>query len=41
EASNELASKGKSLDEEFASLNKDSEVEAELAALMKQYEDKK
>ncbi|WP_435925411.1 PspA/IM30 family protein [Paenibacillus sp. DYY-L-2] len=40
EASNELTSKGKSLDDEFASLNKDSEVEAELAALLKQYEEK-
>ncbi|HUC92188.1 MAG TPA: PspA/IM30 family protein [Paenibacillus sp.] len=41
EASNELtASKGKSLDEEFAELNKNKAVEDELAALMKQYENK-
>lgn len=41
EASNELnASKGKSLDEEFANLNKNKAVEDELAALMKQYEQK-
>ncbi|MDB4867103.1 MAG: PspA/IM30 family protein [Cohnella sp.] len=41
EASNELASsKGKSLDEEFANLGKDTKVEDELAALMKQYEKK-
>lgn len=38
EASNELSSKGKSLDEEFAELNKDKAVEDELAALLKQYE---
>jgi len=38
EASNELASaKGKSLDDEFESLNKNQGVEDELAALMKQY----
>ncbi|MNP54829.1 hypothetical protein D3C76_1494190 [compost metagenome] len=41
EASNELNAKGKSLDEEFEGLNKDAAVEAELAELMKQYEDKK
>lgn len=41
EASNELSSKGKSLDDEFENLSKDAEVDAELAALMKQYEDKK
>lgn len=41
EASNALyASKGKSLDEEFEQLNKDAEVEAELAELMKLYEKK-
>lgn len=41
EASNELlASKGKSLDEEFANLNKDKAIEDELASLMKQYEQK-
>ncbi|WP_274364773.1 PspA/IM30 family protein [Paenibacillus thermotolerans] len=38
EASNEMTAKGKSLDEEFAELNKDKAVEDELAALMKQYE---
>jgi len=39
EASNELAdSKGKSLDEEFADIGKNTAVDAELAALMKQYE---
>lgn len=38
EASNEVSSKGKSLDEEFAELNKDKAVEDELAALLKQYE---
>ncbi|CAM4216741.1 PspA/IM30 family protein [Paenibacillus alkaliterrae] len=38
EASNEMTSKGKSLDEEFAKLGKDKAVEDELAALMKQYE---
>lgn len=38
EASNELTAKGKSLDEEFAALNKDKAVEDELSALMKQYE---
>ena len=41
EASNELNAKAKSLDEEFESLNKDAAVEAELAELMKLYEDKK
>ncbi|SMF86214.1 phage shock protein A (PspA) family protein [Paenibacillus uliginis N3/975] len=40
EASNELNSKEKSLDEEFESLGKDKVVEDELAALMKQYENK-
>ncbi|PZD96149.1 PspA/IM30 family protein [Paenibacillus sambharensis] len=41
EASNELnSSKGRSLDEEFAALGKDKAVEDELAALMKQYENK-
>ncbi|WP_152393689.1 PspA/IM30 family protein [Paenibacillus guangzhouensis] len=40
EASNEMASKGKSLDDEFAALNKDKAVDDELAALMKQYENK-
>ncbi|WP_068617544.1 PspA/IM30 family protein [Paenibacillus tuaregi] len=38
EASNELSNKGKSLDDEFAELNKDKAVEDELAALLKQYE---
>jgi phage shock protein A len=39
EASNELSSaKGKSLDEEFANLDKDKKVDDELAALLKQYE---
>lgn len=40
EASNELQSKGKSLDDEFANLGKDQAVEDELAAIMKQYEKK-
>ncbi|WP_106767718.1 PspA/IM30 family protein [Paenibacillus faecalis] len=40
EASNELNTKEKSLDEEFESLGKDQAVEDELAALMKQYENK-
>jgi phage shock protein A len=41
EASNALYdAKGKSLDEEIAELGKDAEIEAELAALMKQYEKK-
>ncbi|GIO31203.1 MULTISPECIES: PspA/IM30 family protein [Paenibacillus] len=40
EASNEMSSKGKSLDEEFEQLGKDKAVEDELAALMKQYENK-
>jgi len=39
EATEELSdSKGKSLDEEFASLGKDKAIEDELAALMKKYE---
>ncbi|MCQ6560454.1 PspA/IM30 family protein [Paenibacillus mendelii] len=38
EASNEMSSKGKSLDDEFAALGKDKAVEDELAALMKKYE---
>ncbi len=38
EASNEMSSKGKSLDDEFAELGKNSAVDSELAALMKQYE---
>ncbi|WP_410768473.1 PspA/IM30 family protein [Fontibacillus sp. BL9] len=41
EASNELNSKGADLDDEFEKLGKDQAVEDELAALMKQYEDKK
>ncbi len=42
EASNSLhASKGKSLDDEFAALGKDQAVEDELAALLKQYENDK
>ncbi|WFR60715.1 PspA/IM30 family protein [Paenibacillus amylolyticus] len=40
EASNEMSSKGKSLDEEFEKLGKDQAVEDELAALMKQYDNK-
>ncbi|KKO51354.1 PspA/IM30 family protein [Paenibacillus sp. DMB20] len=40
EAGNELNAKEKSLDEEFESLGKDKAVEDELAALMKQYENK-
>ncbi|WP_211750315.1 PspA/IM30 family protein [Paenibacillus sp. Marseille-Q4541] len=40
EASNEMNSKEKSLDEEFENMGKDKEVEDELAALLKQYEDK-
>ncbi|NMO95913.1 PspA/IM30 family protein [Paenibacillus lemnae] len=40
EAGNELNAKEKSLDEEFESLGKNSAVEDELAALMKQYDNK-
>ncbi|GKU76282.1 PspA/IM30 family protein [Paenibacillus sp. L3-i20] len=41
EASNDLAaSKGKSIDDEFANLGKNRAVEDELAALMKQFEQK-
>ncbi|MDP4098665.1 PspA/IM30 family protein [Paenibacillus sp. P96] len=40
EASNEMANKGKSLDEEFRELDKKSAVDDELAALLKQYENK-
>lgn len=40
EASNEMSTREKSLDEEFESLGKDKAVEDELAALMKQYENK-
>ncbi|MCR2803501.1 PspA/IM30 family protein [Paenibacillus soyae] len=41
EASNDLAaSRGKSIDDEFANLGKNKAVEDELAALMKQYEKK-
>lgn len=40
EASNEMSSKEKSLDDEFEKLGKDKEVEDELASLMKQYEGK-
>lgn len=40
EASNEMSTKEKSLDEEFENLGKDKVVEDELAALMKQYENK-
>lgn len=40
EASNEMSAKGKSLDDEFEQLGKDKEVEDELAALLKQYENK-
>lgn len=41
EASNEMANKPSSLDDEFAKLGKDQQVEDELAALLKQYEDQK
>ncbi|MGW8958088.1 PspA/IM30 family protein [Paenibacillus sp. NPDC055715] len=40
EASNEMSSKGKSLDEEFKELDKKSAVDDELAALLKQYDNK-
>lgn len=40
EASNEMNSKAKSLDDEFEALGKDKAVEDELAALMKKYENK-
>ncbi|GAK39453.1 phage shock protein A [Paenibacillus sp. TCA20] len=40
EASNEMNKKDKSLDEEFENLGKDQAVEDELAALMKQYDNK-
>ncbi|MCC3381151.1 PspA/IM30 family protein [Paenibacillus farraposensis] len=40
EASNEMNSKEKSLDEEFKELDKKSAVDDELAALLKQYENK-
>lgn len=41
EASNDLAaSKGKSIDDEFANIGKNKAVEDELAALLKQYEQK-
>ncbi|MFB5675739.1 PspA/IM30 family protein [Paenibacillus terreus] len=40
EASNEMSDKGKSLDDEFRELEKKSAVDDELAALMKQYENK-
>ncbi|WP_047153553.1 PspA/IM30 family protein [Aneurinibacillus tyrosinisolvens] len=38
EASNELSAKEKSLDEEFAALNKDKDIEDELAALMNKHQ---
>ncbi|MFC4100916.1 PspA/IM30 family protein [Paenibacillus xanthanilyticus] len=41
EASNEMAGKGRSLDDEFNALGKNKAVEDELAALMKQYETSK
>ncbi|MNO96459.1 hypothetical protein D3C76_881300 [compost metagenome] len=41
EASNELNAKTASLDDEFEKLGRDKDVEDELAALMKQYEDNK
>ncbi|TYP72738.1 PspA/IM30 family protein [Paenibacillus methanolicus] len=41
EASNEMAGKGRSLDDEFAALGKNKAIEDELAALMKQYETSK
>ena len=40
EASNEMSTQDKSLDDEFEALGKDKQVEDELAALMKQYEKK-
>ncbi|WP_046214003.1 PspA/IM30 family protein [Paenibacillus wulumuqiensis] len=40
EASNEMNNKGKSLDDEINALGTNKEVEDELAALMKQYENK-
>ncbi|MBE0336312.1 PspA/IM30 family protein [Paenibacillus sp. 23TSA30-6] len=40
EASNEMSSKEKSLDEEFKELDKKSAVDDELAALLKQYDNK-
>lgn len=40
EASNEMNKKDKSLDEEFENIGKDQAVEDELAALMKQYDNK-
>jgi phage shock protein A len=40
EASNEMSSKEKSLDEEFKELDKKSIVDDELAALLKQYDNK-
>ncbi|PPQ47911.1 phage shock protein A [Paenibacillus peoriae] len=40
EASNEMSSKEKSLDEEFKELDKKSAVDDELAALLRQYENK-
>ncbi|MCP3778580.1 PspA/IM30 family protein [Paenibacillus sp. MZ03-122A] len=40
EASNEMSSKERSLDEEFKELDKKSAVDDELAALLKQYENK-
>ncbi|AZN42138.1 PspA/IM30 family protein [Paenibacillus albus] len=40
EASNEMNSKAKSLDDEFEALGKNKEVDDELAALMKKYENK-
>lgn len=39
EASNTMSVKGKSLDDEFAELNKNSAVDDELAALLKKYEE--
>lgn len=40
EASNEMSSKGKSLDDEFEAIGTNKAVDDELAALMKQYEKK-
>ncbi|MFB5265503.1 PspA/IM30 family protein [Paenibacillus enshidis] len=40
EASNEMSNKGKSLDDEFKELEKKGAVDDELAALLKQYENK-
>ena len=41
DASNELNAPGRSLDDEFAKLSANKEVEDELAAIMRQVEDKR